>query len=74
MFKSSQAIVCNQSKWKYVRADGAGKRVSEGRDFFPCDFSCATQKYLSNNKEKTREVECDNEPHSLVFMNGSGAA
>lgn len=35
-----------------------GEHVSEGRDFFPQDFSCATQKYLSNNKEK------------LVKMNG----
>ena len=51
-----------------------GKLVSEGRDFFfPYDFSSATQKYLSNNKEKTCEDEWDDELHSLICMNRSGA-
>lgn len=50
-----------------------GKLVSEGWDFFPYDFSSATQKYLSNNKEKTCEDEGDDELHSLICMNRSGA-
>lgn len=37
-------------------------------------FVCAIQKYLSNNREKTREDEWDNELYSLTFTDGSGAA
>lgn len=44
-----------------------GERVSEGHDFFSYDFFCAIQKYLSNNREKTREDEWDNE---LPFRTG----
>lgn len=47
-----------------------GEHASAGRDFFPYDLSYATQKCLSNNKEKTPEGEWDNEHHCLIVMTG----
>lgn len=41
---------------------------------FSYDFSCATQKDLSSNKEKTREDEWANELRSLASVDRSGAA